>query len=90
MSARPSLDELCDRQTEFPDPDAQLRLGRLLGLDDYKLRLTKMLGLLVHPAGLNTWGGKHHKVAKQLLDLVVTRPPLVVLVANSPFRLNLP
>ena len=55
MSARPTLDELFDRRAEYPDPDARARLARLVGLDDFKLRLTKMLAMLIHPAGLEAW-----------------------------------
>lgn len=79
MSTRPSLDELFDRRVEFPDPIAQERLARLVGLDDYKERLAKMLGVLVHPAGLEAWAKKFHAGARDLVSLVQRRPPLVVL-----------
>ena len=79
MSARPTLDELFDRRAEYPDPDARARLARLVGLDDFKLRLTKMLAMLIHPAGLEAWASQHHKDARALTDLVKGRPPLIVL-----------
>ena len=33
----------------YPDPDARERLARLVGLDDHKDRLSKILTLLVAP-----------------------------------------
>jgi len=48
-------------------------------LNDHKERLSKILGLLVNPAGLEAWAQKHHLDAKGLLKHVLRRPPLVVL-----------
>lgn len=79
MSTKPSLDELFDHRQTYPDIDARTRLDRLVGLDEQKSRLTKILGLLVHPAGLETWANKHHPHASVLLDTVLRRPPLVIL-----------
>lgn len=82
MSARPSLDELFERRISYPDFDPQERLGRLVGLDEQKARLTKMLGLLVNPASLEAWAKKHHPGADGMLKTVLRRPPLVVLAGD--------
>ena len=82
MSNRPSLDELFEHRVTYPDVDAQERLGRLVGLDDHKSRLTKILALLVNPAGLEAWIKKHHPGADGLLNAVLRRPPLVVLAGD--------
>jgi AAA+ superfamily predicted ATPase len=82
MSGRPTLDELFERPLEFPDPEAQARLARLVGLDDHKSRLTKMLSVLVHPAGFEAWAKKHCGDSVHLLDVVLRRPPLVVLAGD--------
>lgn len=74
--------DLFERRALFPDVEAQARLRRLVGLDDHMLRLTKILALLVNPAGLETWARKHHPDATQLLAAVLTRPPLVVLAGD--------
>ena len=66
----------------IPDVDAQERLGRLVGLDDHKARLTKILALLVNPAGLEAWAKKHHPSANGVLGSVLRRPPLVVLAGD--------
>ena len=60
MSARPPLDELFERRITYPDFEPQERLARLVGLDEQKERLTKILGLLVNPTGLETWAKKFH------------------------------
>jgi hypothetical protein len=52
MQTKPALDELFERRLTFPDVEPQERLARLVGLDDQKERLSKILGLLVNPAGL--------------------------------------
>ena len=82
MTTKPSLDDLFERRVTYPDFDPQARLGRLVGLDDQKLRLTKILGLLVNPAGLEEWARRHHPNAQALLDTVLRRPPLVVLAGD--------
>ena len=82
MTTKPSLDDLFERRITYPDFDPQARLARLVGLDDQKLRLTKILGLLVNPAGLEEWARRHHPNAQTLLDTVLRRPPLVVLAGD--------
>jgi AAA+ superfamily predicted ATPase len=82
MSNKPTLDELFEHRTAFPDVDAQDRLARLVGLDEHKARLTKILALLVNPSGLESWAKKHHPAANGLLKAVLSRPPLVVLAGD--------
>ncbi|MNV09131.1 ATP-dependent zinc metalloprotease FtsH [compost metagenome] len=79
---KPTLDELFDQRQTYPDTDARTRLNRLIGLDEQKSRLAKILGLLVHPAGLEAWSNKHHPGATALLDTVLRRPPLVILAGD--------
>lgn len=84
MMNKPSIDELFERRVTYPDFEPQERLAKLVGLDEQKTRLAKILGLLVNPAALDTWAGKHHPgpAAKALLDTVLRRPPLVVLAGD--------
>ncbi|RBA25660.1 AAA family ATPase [Herminiimonas fonticola] len=70
---------LFERTTNFPDPDANRRLQRLIGMEDKIKRLANMLGVLVNPQGLNDWLKKHHSEATSLLDTVMRRPPLIIL-----------
>ncbi len=82
MNLKPTLEELFERRITYPDCAPQERLARLVGLDDHKSRLTKILGLLVNPSGLETWVHKYHAGADSLLNTVLRRPPLVVLAGD--------
>ncbi len=82
MSTMPDLDTLFERRLTYPDFGARDRLARLVGLDDHKSRLAKILGLLINPAGLETWAKQHHAGGSNLLDIVLSRPPLVVLAGD--------
>jgi AAA+ superfamily predicted ATPase len=82
MTAKPSVDELFDRRITYPDFEPQARLAQLVGLDEQKSRLTKILALLVNPSGLGDWARRHHPDAEELLDTVLRRPPLVVLAGD--------
>jgi SpoVK/Ycf46/Vps4 family AAA+-type ATPase len=79
---RPSLDELFDRRLAYPDPDAAKRFARLVGIDAAKSRLSKLLGVLVNPAGPKEWAARHHPKAVTLLDYLSRRPPLVILAGD--------
>ena len=82
MTTRPTIDDLFDRPITYPDVEARERLSRLIGLDEHKARLAKILGLLINPAGLDSWARKYHPGARGLLDAVLRRPPLVVLAGD--------
>ncbi len=73
---------LFERQMAYPNPDARDQFNRLIGLDDQKDRLRKMLTLLVHPRALTRWGEVYHPDAKHLLETVLSRPPLVILAGD--------
>lgn len=81
---KPTLNELFERRISYPDCDPQERLAKLVGLDEHKSRLSKILGLLVNPTALEKWANEHHpgQAAKSLLDTVLRRPPLVVLAGD--------
>lgn len=82
MTTKPSVDDLFERRITYPDGDPQARLERLIGLDEHKNRLTKILGLLVNPNGLQAWARNHQPGAESLIDSVLRRPPLVVLAGD--------
>ena len=72
-------EDLFEPALVYPDADARDRFGRLVGLDNQKDRLSKMLTLLVVPGALRDWAGKFHGGASNVLDTVLARPPLIVL-----------
>ena len=82
MTARPSLDDLFERRLNYPDVDAKERFDLLVGLDDHKSRLTKILSLLVNPHSLEAWAKKHYHGIPDILAAVLRRPPLVVLAGD--------
>jgi SpoVK/Ycf46/Vps4 family AAA+-type ATPase len=82
MAAKQGPDEFFEGRITYPDFTPRDRLARLVGLDDQKARLTKMLALLLNPAGLESWARKHHPQLNGLLATVLRRPPLVVLAGD--------
>lgn len=82
MDTQKSLDGLFERRITYPDFAARDRFARLVGLDDQKSRLTKMLSLLVNPSGLEAWAKKHHPQMNGLMTTILRRPPLVVLAGD--------
>jgi len=82
MNTRPHLDDLFERRITYPDFEPQERLARLVGLDDQKDRLRKILSLLVNPSGLEAWMKKYHPGADRVLNTVLRRPPLIVLAGD--------
>src|ERR1044071_8037353 len=82
MNDSPSMDEIFERRLCFPDVEALERLNRLVGLDDHKLRLTKILALLVNPLGLQTWSQRFHPGSDAAISVVLRRPPLVILAGD--------
>lgn len=78
-NTKPTFEELFERAITYPDFEYQERLNELVGLDDHKTRLTKILSLLVNPASIEAWSKKHHPSAKKVINAVLRRPPLVIL-----------
>lgn len=79
---QPTLEEVFDRRLTYPDMEAHKRLERLVGIDEARARLTKLLSISINPTGLRDWICKHHKDAKLVVDYLERRPPLVVLAGD--------
>lgn len=76
------IETLFERRTSYPFPDARDRLDRLVGIDEHKRTLTKLLALLVNANGLKRWQKEHHPDAELMLDMVLNRPRLVILAGD--------
>jgi len=77
-----SASDLFEQAIVYPDPDMKERYSLLVGLDDQKDRLTKMLRVLINPNALYTWADKHHPGAKKTIEILLRRPPLIVLAGD--------
>ena len=79
---KPNFEELFEQVIDYPDPNMQERLAMLVGLDEQKENLVKIISLLVNPNGLTAWVKKYHPSAKKIIDTVLRRPPLIVLAGD--------
>jgi len=82
MNTKPTLDDLFERRQTYPDPLARQRLVALVGLDEHKQRLMKVLGLLINPEGLRKWAQSYHPQLNGSLNSILRRPPLVILAGD--------
>ena len=77
-----TLDDLFYRRLTYPDIVQRDRYNSLVGIDDQKTRLTKVIGLLINPLALETWMRQYHPTATTALVAVLRRPPLVILAGD--------
>ena len=82
MSNTINSDDLFERRINYPDSDALERLHGLVGLDGHKTRLIKILAMLINPAGLKRWVDRHYPEQTAIVDIVLRRPPLVILAGD--------
>ena len=82
MVTGPTVDDLFERRMLYPEATAKERFDCLMGLDEHKARLSKMLGILVNPEKLSAWFDRHHPSAREIVKTVLRRPPLVVLAGD--------
>jgi AAA+ superfamily predicted ATPase len=73
------MENIFEQAIIYPDPDYKERFHDLVGLDDYKERLRKILTLLINPNALEAWRSKFHPDATVVINSVLKRPPLIVL-----------
>ena len=82
MTTKPGIEEVFGRRLTYPDPDARDRYAKLVGIDPHKQSLYKLLSILIFPHSLEVWARKFHPKAHGLTDIVMERPPLVVLAGD--------
>lgn len=73
------MENIFEQAISYPDLDYRERFQDLVGLDDYKERLKKILTLLINPDALESWKSKFHPDASIVINAVLKRPPLIVL-----------
>ena len=80
--SKPSFSELFESTILYPDPDLKQRFDLLVGLDETKEKVKKILSILINPNGVEQWIEKYHKGASHILSFVTRRPPLIVLAGD--------
>ena len=71
--------ELFERVLVYPDVEARRRLDGLVGLDGTKSMLAKTICVFLDPGRLYQWAARFHDEIGDLLDMVIDRPPLLIL-----------
>lgn len=82
MSTQIPIDDLFYRRLTYPDVTQRERFQNLVGIDDQKTRLTKVLAILINPSGFKKWLKQNHPDADTALGMILRRPPLVVLAGD--------
>ena len=82
MNSQTNINELFERRLIYPDPDIQERLSRLVGLEDYKDRIAKILSILLNPNDLNEWVKKFHPKTGTDIAKTLRRSPLLVFAGD--------
>lgn len=82
QNTKPPFGELFEQTIVYPDIDFKQRYARLVGLDEQKKHIAKTLGLLVNPFGLIEWVKEYHPTANTVIDMVLRRPPLIILAGD--------
>jgi AAA+ superfamily predicted ATPase len=82
QNLKPDIEELFEPSINYPDSDMHDRFNMLIGLNEQKDKLKKILCLLVNPTGIETWLKKYHSNAKHIINIVLRRPPLIVLAGD--------
>ncbi len=77
-----SLENVFERRLTYPDPHAQRRFRSLVGIDSVKTVTVRSLCVCLDPSRLERWARIYHKDARNLLDLVLHRPPLLILAGD--------
>ena len=73
---------LFERQARYPDPSAQKRFDRLVGIDDIKSQIIKSISIFLSPGKLKEWGEKYYKEMPKLLNRMMCRPPLLIFAGD--------
>ncbi|WP_423908910.1 AAA family ATPase [Candidatus Spongiihabitans sp.] len=77
-----SIDDVFSRRTVLPDGDADERLARLVGIDEYIERLSKILEMLLFPARTEAWRKRHHPEASTIFNYAKNKYPLVIIAGD--------
>lgn len=77
-----NLDGVFERRLTYPDAGARRRYDSLVGIDRAKTVAVRSIGVCLDPSRLERWAARYHKNARDLLDTVLHRPPLLVFAGD--------
>jgi AAA+ superfamily predicted ATPase len=72
-------DNTFEKQIAYPDFDYADRYNQLVGIDSYKEKLEKSLGVLLQPNSIRSWADTYAPKIDKALHYLESRPPLVIL-----------
>jgi AAA+ superfamily predicted ATPase len=73
-----TLNDLFEDDLDLPDPVAQQRYARLVGLDHVKARLAREAELIMQPDLLREWSLRAHGTVLPAVERLADRPPLII------------
>ncbi len=79
MENQTNIDQLYEQCIKFPDPDRLERYHALVGIDDAKERLSKLLHFMLDPEKLRDWGKRTYPGSESIINTVLSRPPLIII-----------
>ena len=79
MENQKNIDQFYEQRVKFPDPDYLERYNALVGIDDAKKRLSKLLRFMLAPEELRDWGKREYPESSSIIDTVLARPPLIII-----------
>ncbi len=79
METSNTIDQLYEQRIEFPDPDYLARFNALVGIDESKERLAKILRFMLAPEELRAWADRTYPQSTSIIDTVLSRPPLIII-----------
>ena len=77
-----NIDDVFSRRAVLPDGNADERLARLVGMDAYIDRLSKMLEMLLFPGHLERWRRKCHPSAHAIFGHAKNKHPLIIIAGD--------
>lgn len=77
-----SIDEVFSKRVLLPDSGADERLARLVGMDEYIERLSKMLEMLLFPGRLEQWREKYHPKAQTIFSYANSKHPFIIIAGD--------
>lgn len=77
-----ATDNLFNEVLDFPNPEAQARFAKLVGLDNTKQRLVNEAVLLLDKDLINNWSQRHHGGTIAATEEMTSRSPLIILAGD--------